>query len=192
VSLPIGRTVLPLAGIRVLDRTMSGASSAPASSGTSEPMSYGWSPSVGPVPGTPRHFERGFPRWVFRNGGKRVLELDATPDGRSELDRSSPTPMSWSVPDRSTPTSLIDSQTSSFSSSPLRPDRSLCQLAGHGRRHRRYRRPSFSRRGRRTVSRCLRRVGSATTSPPPPRRLQRCVRSVIATYTGFAACWTSR
>jgi crotonobetainyl-CoA:carnitine CoA-transferase CaiB-like acyl-CoA transferase len=84
---PDSLTVLPLAGVRVLDQTDEWgelASRLLADLGADvirvEPVGGSLSQNAAPV-------RKGISLgWVFRNGGKRVLELDM-PDGRSEVDR---------------------------------------------------------------------------------------------------------
>jgi crotonobetainyl-CoA:carnitine CoA-transferase CaiB-like acyl-CoA transferase len=88
VNLPAGPPALPLAGVRVLDQTDEWgelASRLLADLGADvirvEPVGGSRSRHAGPV-------RKGISLgWVFRNGGKRVVELDTTPPGRSELDR---------------------------------------------------------------------------------------------------------
>jgi crotonobetainyl-CoA:carnitine CoA-transferase CaiB-like acyl-CoA transferase len=88
VNLPAGPPALPLAGVRVLDQTDEWgelASRLLADLGADvirvEPVGGSPSRHAGPV-------RKGISLgWVFRNGGKRVVELDTTPPGRSELDR---------------------------------------------------------------------------------------------------------
>ena len=88
MSLPIGRTVLPLAGIRVLDQTDEWGELCSRLLGDLgadvtrvEPVGGSLSRHAAPI-------RKGLSLgWVFRNGAKRVLELDATPEGRSERDR---------------------------------------------------------------------------------------------------------
>jgi crotonobetainyl-CoA:carnitine CoA-transferase CaiB-like acyl-CoA transferase len=88
VSLPLGPTVLPLAGIRVLDQTDEWGELCSRLLGDLgaavirvEPVGGSHSRHAAPV-------RKGLSLgWVFRNGGKRVLELDATQQGRSERDR---------------------------------------------------------------------------------------------------------
>jgi crotonobetainyl-CoA:carnitine CoA-transferase CaiB-like acyl-CoA transferase len=88
VSLPVSRPVLPLTGVRVLDQTDEWGELCSRLLGDLgadvirvEPVGGSRSRKAAPV-------RKGISLgWVFRNGGKRVLELDATGDGRSELDR---------------------------------------------------------------------------------------------------------
>ena len=88
MSLPVGPTVLPLAGVRVLDQTDEWGELCSRLLGDLgadvtrvEPVGGSHSRHAAPL-------RKGFSLgWAFRNGGKRVLELDSTQDGRSELDR---------------------------------------------------------------------------------------------------------
>ena len=83
-----GPTVLPLAGVRVLDQTDEWGELSTRLLGDLgadvirvEPVGGSRSRRAAPV-------RKGISLgWVFRNGGKRVLELDTTAHGRSELDR---------------------------------------------------------------------------------------------------------
>jgi crotonobetainyl-CoA:carnitine CoA-transferase CaiB-like acyl-CoA transferase len=87
-EVPDDSTRFPLAGVRVLDQTDEWGELATrllADLGADvirvEPAGGSRSRRAGPV-------RRGISLgWVFRNGGKRVLELDTTPDGPSEVDR---------------------------------------------------------------------------------------------------------
>jgi crotonobetainyl-CoA:carnitine CoA-transferase CaiB-like acyl-CoA transferase len=84
----VGPTVLPLAGVRVLDRTDEWGELSTRLLGDLgadvirvEPVGGSRSRRAVPV-------RKGISLgWVFRNGGKRVLELDTTAGGRSEVDR---------------------------------------------------------------------------------------------------------
>ena len=84
----VGPTVLPLAGVRVLDQTDEWGELSTRLLGDLgadvirvEPIGGSRSRLAAPV-------RRGISLgWVFRNGGKRVLELESTPPGRSEIDR---------------------------------------------------------------------------------------------------------
>jgi len=88
VSLPVGPTVLPLAGVRVLDQTDEWGELCSRLLGDLgadvirvEPVGGSHSRHAAPV-------RKGLSLgWAFRNGGKQVLELDTTQHGRSELDR---------------------------------------------------------------------------------------------------------
>ena len=83
-----GPTVLPLAGVRVLDQTDEWGELSTRLVGDLgadvirvEPVGGSRSRRAAPV-------RKGISLgWVFRNGGKRVLELDTTALGRSEVDR---------------------------------------------------------------------------------------------------------
>src|SRR5580698_4488159 len=84
----VGSMVLPLAGVRVLDRTDEWGELSSRLLGDLgadvirvEPVGGSRSRRVAPV-------RKGISLgWVFRNGGKRILELDTTLGGRSEVDR---------------------------------------------------------------------------------------------------------
>ena len=88
MSGPVDPPVLPLGGVRVLDETDEWGELSSRLLGDLgadvirlEPVGGSHSRSAGPV-------RKGISLgWVFRNGGKRVLELDTTQRGRSERDR---------------------------------------------------------------------------------------------------------
>jgi crotonobetainyl-CoA:carnitine CoA-transferase CaiB-like acyl-CoA transferase len=87
-ALPVGPPVLPLTGVRVLDQTDEWGELSSRLLGDLgadvirlEPVGGSRSRRAAPV-------RKGVSLgWVFRNGGKRVVELDTTPRGRSERDR---------------------------------------------------------------------------------------------------------